>query len=384
MIALIFNKKNGWETSKGFEMKEVSAPALNEKENKTDAHAVIIKVHYAGVCGSDRGIWLRHAFRDQILGSLEMEQKEHRIVGHEFFGEVVQVGSRVEAEYHIRKGDFVSCESHVICNQCFQCVRGEKHVCTNEKILGISHDGAFAELVKVPAHIVWKTNTSKIRPEVAAMQEPFGNAVHAARKVDLRGKTVALCGLGPIGLFAALVAKGLGASTIIGIEPNEKAASMARELGVDYVIPLKPQEKTHPFEHDQNIVKEIFEITGGIGVDVSFEMAGFNSSVNNAILSTRRGGDVILFGIKSGNFTIEHYDRLIVRGLTLHAVIGRRVFETWETTRSLLEDTRNGIQEKMFNVILQRGEGTILPIKDYTVERFEQMMLHHPKILIQF
>lgn len=384
MIALVFNKKNGWEATKGFDIREVPTPTLNEKENTTDNLAVIIKVHYAGVCGSDRGIWSRQAFRDQILGSLEAEKKDYRIVGHEFFGEITQVGSQVRQKYGIHKGDFVSCESHVVCNQCFQCLRGEKHVCTNEKILGISHDGAFAQYIKVPAHIVWKTETTKIRPEVAAMQEPFGNAVHAASKVDLRGKTVALFGLGPIGLFAALVAKGMGAATIIGIEPNNKAASMARELGVDYVIPIPPQEKKNSFEHDKNVVKEIFEITGGLGVDVSFEMAGFNSSVNNAILSTRRGGDVILFGIKSGNFTIEYYDRMIVRGLTLHAVIGRRVFETWEITRALLEDTSNGIQEKMFNVILQHGEGTLLPIKDYTKDRFEQLMLVHPKILLQF
>ncbi len=384
MIALIFDKKNGWESPRGFEIKEVPTPVLNEKNSRADALTVIIKVHYAGVCGSDRGIWYRQAFKDQIFGSLEAEKKDYRIIGHEFFGEVIQLGSDVGREFHLKKGDFVSCESHVVCNICFQCRRGEKHVCMNEKILGISYDGAFAEYIKVPAHIVWKTDTSKIRPEIAAMQEPFGNAVHAASKVDLKGKTVALFGLGPIGLFAALVMKGMHAMTIIGIEPNEKAGWMARELGIDYVIPIKPQKKANPYEHDESVIKEIFEITDGRGVDVSFEMAGFNSSVNNAILSTRRGGDVILFGIKSGNFTIECYDRLIVRGLTLHAVIGRRLFKTWETTRALLEDTSNGIQEKMFNVILQRGENTILPVREYSKERFERMMLKHPKILIQF
>lgn len=384
MRSLIFDKKQGWDTSKGFDLKDIPIPTLCEKENAVDAHAVIIKVHYAGVCGSDRGIWSRQAFRDQILGSLEQEKKDYRIVGHEFFGEISELGSQVEKNYFLQKGDYVSCESHVICNQCFQCLRGEKNVCTNEKILGISHDGAFAEYCKVPAHIVWKTDTTRIRPEVAALQEPFGNAVHAASKVDLNGKTVALFGLGPIGLFETLVVKGMGAATIIGVEPNSKAVSMARELGIDYVIPLRQKIKANQYEHDEEVVKEIFEITDGRGVDVSFEMAGFNSSVNNAILSTRRGGDVILFGIKSGNFTIEHYDRLIVRGITLHAVIGRQVFETWEKTRALLEDTANGIQEQMFSVILQRGEGTILPIGQYTKERFEALMLAHPKILIQF
>ncbi len=385
MKALVFDRsKTSWEESRGFELADVPKPTLDEKEEPADSSAVIIKVHYAGVCGSDRGIWYRQAFRDQILGSLEASKQDYRIIGHEFFGEIVEAGSDVERMHHIKKGDFVSCESHVVCNTCFQCSRGEKHVCTNEKILGISHDGAFAEILKVPAHIVWKTDTKKIRPEVAAMQEPFGNAVHAASKVDLTGKTVALFGLGPIGLITVLVARGMGAKTIIGIEPNSKAAMMAQELGIDYVIPLQSQQKANLFEHDEEVVRQIHDITDGRGVDVSFEMAGFNSSVNNAILSTRRGGDVILFGIKSGNFIIEHYDRLIVRGLTLHAVIGRQVFGTWEKTRKLLEDTTNGIQEKLFTIILQRGEKTILPIREYTKERFESMMTEHPKFLIQF
>ena len=101
----------------------------------------------------------------------------YRIIGHEFFGEVIQVGSKVK---NIKPGDFVACESHVVCNKCYQCLHGQKNVCTNEKILGISVDGGFAEYAKVPAQVVWKTDTGKIRPEVAAMQEPFGNAVHAA------------------------------------------------------------------------------------------------------------------------------------------------------------------------------------------------------------
>ena len=138
----------------------------------------------------------------------------------------------------LKVGDFAAPESHVVCNNCFQCLRGEKHVCTNEKILGISHDGGFAEYVKLPAHIVWKTDTTKIRPELGALQEPFGNAVHAGNVVPLKGKTIAVFGLGPIGMFLTLVARGLGATTIIGVEPNPVSQNMAKKLGIDYVIPL--------------------------------------------------------------------------------------------------------------------------------------------------
>lgn len=383
MKALTVDTTKQWDSSRGFDFVDVESPTIDEARNSSDASAVLIKVYYAGVCGSDRGIWYRQAFRDQILGSVRTEGQTRRIVGHEFFGEIVDAGSIARDRYHLAKGDYVACESHVVCNVCFQCRRGEKHVCTNEKILGISYDGAFAEYIKVPAHIVWKTDTTKIRPEVAALQEPFGNAVHAASKVDLRGKTVGIFGLGPIGLFALLVIKGMGAKNIIGVEPNPKAADMARELGIDYVIPLQSAIKEHSYRQDGEVVQRMREITDGIGVDVAFEMAGFNSSVNNAIYSTRRGGDVILFGIKSGDFVIENYDHLIVRGLTLHAVIGRHVFGTWEITRSLLEKTSNGIQELLWNVVLQQGRDTVLPLSEYSNERFEAMLNQHPKILLQ-
>jgi len=386
MKALVFDKsKYSWESSKGFEKVDVPEPVLEEKTNPVDANSVIIRVHYAGVCGTDRGIWYRQAFKDAILNSIDGENKPYRIIGHEFFGEVAQVGSKVKV---LKPGDFVSCESHVVCNQCYQCLRGEKHVCTKEKIIGISQDGCYAEYIKVPEHIVWKTDTSKIRPEVAAMQEPFGNAVHAASKVDLKGKTVAIFGLGPIGLFLALVIRGLGAKSIIGVEPNPIAQDMAKRLGIDYVIPLPqaqgPQGSYKAYQHNSEVTDEIKKITGGVGVDVSFEMAGFNSSVNNCLYATRRGGDIILFGIKTGDFVFEDFNRLIVHGFTLHAVIGRQLWKTWETTRALLEKADNQIQEKMYNIILNQGRDTILSIDDYTPEVFEVMMLKHPKILLQF
>lgn len=399
MKALVFDKaKNNWNASRGFDLVDVPKPGIKNTDD------VIIKVHYAGVCGSDKGIWYRTAFRDQILNSIDAEneplsasatlgalsprqervirKKSYRIIGHEFFGEIVELGSEAAKKFKLKKGDFVSCESHVVCNECYQCLRGEKNVCTNEKILGISHDGGFAEYAKVPAHVVWQTDTAKIRPEIAAVQEPFGNAVHAASKVDLKDKTIAIFGLGPIGLFLLLIAKGIGAKEIIGVEPNPVSQEMAKKLGIDYIIPLKSENQSP--KHDSEVVEEIMRITNGVGADVSFEMAGFNNSLNNAIFATRRGGEVILFGIKTGDFILEDYNRLIVRGLTLHAVIGRQIWKTWETTRTLLENPKNKIQEQIYRVILNEGRGTILPISEYTKERFEKMITEHPKILLQF
>ncbi len=413
MKALVFDKsKYGWETSKGFELVNIPEPVLGVG----DEEKIIMKVHYAGVCGTDKGIWNRMAFKDQILSSIDAEitspnpslekegdtavipplaegrqggVKTYRQLGHEFFGEVKEVGANVK---NLKPGDFVACESHVVCNKCYQCLHGQKNVCTNEKILGITVDGGFAEYAKVPAQVAWRTDTGKIRPEVAAMQEPFGNAVHAASKVDLKGKTVAIFGLGPIGMFLTIIVKGMGASSIIGIEPNPVAEDMAKKLGIDYVIPLsgsagQPVSKSanaKPYAHNEAVIDEIKKITGGLGVDVAFEMAGFNDSVNNTIASVRRGGDVILFGLKNGDFVFEDFNKLVMKGITIHCVAGRQIWETWEITKKLMEDVSNGVQEKLFNVILDRGHETILPIGEYTKERFEEMMKKHPKFLIQF
>jgi threonine 3-dehydrogenase len=379
MKALIFDKsKFDWDNSKGFEKVEIPQPVLD----KNDEDKVILKVLYAGVCGTDRGIWYRQAFKEAILGSIDEQIKHrgkaYRVIGHEFFGEVLEIGSGVK---DIKIGEMISCESHVVDNKCFQCLNGQKNVCTNEKILGISIDGGFAEYAKVPAQVAWKTDINKIRPEVAVMQEPFGNAVHAASKLDLKGKTVAIFGLGPIGSFLVLVAKGMGAKKIIGIEPNDKAIDMGRRLGVDEIIKIGPSKDIH---HDNAIIEKIFLSTNGLGVDVAFEMAGYNNSVNNAIASVRRGGDVILFGLKTGDFVFEDFNRLVMKGIDIHCVAGRQIWGTWEITKKLMENKKNGVQEKLWNVLLNCGKGTILDFKDYSKELFEQKMLENPKILLKF
>ena len=132
-------------------------------------------------------------------------------MGHELLGEVVEVGAEAYRDYGLRPGDIVAAESHIVDDTCYQCRVGDKHVCATAQIIGISVDGCFSELVKLPGKTLWPTDLTKIRPEVAVLQEPFGNAVHACTKVNLRGQSVAIIGLGTIGLFAVPIARALGA-----------------------------------------------------------------------------------------------------------------------------------------------------------------------------
>jgi threonine 3-dehydrogenase len=386
MKALVYDKSTmPWDKTKGFELRDVPRPHIDEANNPTDGDSVIIKVIFAGFCGSDKGIWHRKAFKGHIFDSLKKEKATTRTIGHEFVGEIVETGSRVFNNFGYKDKDIMASESHIICNNCYQCQIGQTHICNDDQIIGISHQGCFAEYIKLPAQVLWPTNTRKIKPKVAALQEPFGNAVHACMAADLRGKTVGVFGCGTIGLFAVMAAKALGATKVIGIEPVQKNLDMASAIGADEVIKLDTSKAAkNGWVADKDIIKQVREMTDGIGVDVAMEMAGFNSSVNNAIQSTRRGGEVVLFGLKQGNFHIQHYERMIVNGLTLHSVIGRRIFETWVVTRNLLEDKSNGIQDNIFDVILGGGKETVVHIDDFEPESFEQKLNQWPKLVIQF
>lgn len=373
-----------WASTRGLWKRQVDRPELNESRDPADATSVIVKLRYAGFCGSDRGIWFRKSFGDMIRESLARDGKSTRIVGHELLGDVLAMGSRATAETSVRVGDTVTTESHQTCGRCFQCRQGDTHVCADNKIIGISTDGCFAEYAKLPARTLWAVDLQKIRPEVAAVEEPFGNAVHCAQQVDLRGKRIAIFGCGTIGLFFTAIARAMGAKTIIGIEPFAPNAARARRLGIDHVITPSTQPGAMPYAHDESVVRKVMELTDGVGVDAAFELAGPNASVNNAIAVTRRGGHVIVFGLKSGDFTIERFDRVIMNGLQIHGVVGRRIFETWEITRRLLEAREPNVQDQVWNVILDGGNGTLIDFATFDRERFENSLQEHPKLVLKF
>jgi len=385
MWALTYDREaDPWETTVGLRKTEVERPTLDETRDYHDRASVLVRPIMTGFCGSDRGIWFRSAFKDMIFKSLDRDHRSSRVIGHELLGKVVSVGSEAKRAFGLDVGDIVSTESHIICGACYQCRIGDTHVCADDKIIGISQDGCFAETVKLPAKAVWRTNIDKIRPEVAAVQEPFGNAVHACTKVNLRGKRVAIVGCGTIGLFAVAVARAMGANYIIGVEPMENHAEMARRLGADVVLRPSPGGDKTSHLSDPELTAQIRKLTDGVGVDVALEMTGINSSVNNAIHAVRRGGDVILFGLKSGDAVIQGFDRLIVDGISLHSVIGRRIFETWHITRHLLESRDPNIHDLIWEVILNRGEGTMFDFKDYDPASFQKAISTYPKVVIRY
>jgi threonine 3-dehydrogenase len=380
MWALVVDR-DAWDTSRGFRKTRVARPHLDERAAPQDAQNVIVQVLYAGVCGTDRGIYERTSLRETILKSLDGEAKRERILGHELVGRLVELGSEVEPLFGYRSGQIVSTESHIYCGRCYQCRLGQTHICSDDRIIGVSRDGGFAEYIKLPARVLWPTDTERVGLEVAAIQEPFGNAVHACTRIDLRGKTVGIFGTGTIGLFATIIAKPLGAARVIGIEPAPERRELALRAGADLVLPVR---KSAAHESDAELIEAVRSHTGGVGLDVALEMSGFNGSVNNAIQATRRGGDVVLFGLHSGDFTIERFERIIMNGLTLTSVIGREIFRTWTFTQRLLEDRTNGIQDKIVDLILHGGRDVILDIDAFETERFERMMREYPKILLRF
>lgn len=384
-------EKDGWDASRGFFMRKLPMPVLNEQERPEDALSVIVRVLHAGVCGSDRGLWYRNAFHQLMHDSLKREGKTLRVVGHEFVGEIVDAGSMVQHLYYdedeknvakIEVGSLVSGDSHVTCGRCHQCRIGEAQVCLNEAILGISLDGVFAEYVKVPAKNLWAVDERRVRREIAALYDPFGNAVHAATKVDFRGQRVAVFGVGAIGMFTVLLLRHFGAAKIIAVDVNAVNLQTAAALGAHETILIAEEDKRNEWEYDRRAVERIMELTYGKGVDIAMEMAGPASSLNNCIASTRRGGHIVAFGIKDGDVCIPGFSQMVVvRGLTVHGVIGREIFRTWQIAQRVLSDRTNGIQDAIWDTMLKKGNGTVLPFRAFAPETFEKAMEEHPKII---
>ena len=241
----------------------------------------------------------------------------------------------------------------------------------------------FAEYVKLPAKALWPTNIDLIDQKWMPYRA-VGNAVHACQVRDLRGKTVAILGCGTIGLFAILIARGMGASKIIGVEPDPHHAELARRLGCDAVFSPSRPPADAPYRSDPALVEQVRALTDGIGVDVSMEMAGFNASLNNAIKMTRRGGDVVLFGVKNGDAVIEDSHRVVMDGIQTYGVVGRQIFGT---SGDHAQSPRDRVERHPAGCVgchPQPWRGPWSTLRTGRQPSFEEAIRTHPKVVISF
>lgn len=295
----------------GLALEEVAVPVPRDDE-------VLVEVEAASVCGTDL-----HIFRWDAWA-------QHRIVppltlGHEFAGTVVEVGRAVR---HVSVDDYVSAESHVTCGGCFHCRTGRAHMCEGTQILGVDRDGAFAQYVAVPESVIWQNDRAKLPPELATLQEPFGNAVFALGHEDVAGKTVAILGCGPVGLFGIGIARASGAGRVLASDRTPFRLALAEQMGVHAALDVRDVDDVAAWFVEQN---------EGEHPDVVFEMSGAPEAIGDAFRIVRNGGRVILFGIPAQPVELDVAEALIFKNLTVSAVSGREVFATWYKTRWLLE-----------------------------------------------
>ncbi len=302
-------------------VKTMSGPGAELQEVPTPTpprDGVLVKIKSVSICGTDFHVYSWDAWAQNRV-------KPPVLMGHEWAGEVVEVGPEVTS---LKVGDYVSGESHKVCGHCLQCRTGQGHVCQNTKIFGVDTQGCFADYFAVPESSVIK-NDPRVPPEIACMQDPLGNAVHAALAGEIIGKSVAVLGCGPIGLFAIAVCKAVGAGPIWASDTTEYRLKLAQKVGADHVVQV-------PAEDIETRVKEATE---GQGVDVVLEMSGAPPAIQQAMRLTRPGGRVSLMGIPSKAVSLEVAEDIIFKGLTVQGIVGRRLYDTWYTMKSLLANS---------------------------------------------
>lgn len=287
----------------------VPVPTIGERD-------ILVRVDAASICGTDLHIYL---WDEWAAGRM----KPPIVFGHEFCGTVVRAGSGVT---RVRLGDFIAAESHITCGTCLECRAGQLHACRDVRIIGVDREGAFAQYVAIPEENAWIASRS-LPPEIATIEEPMGNAVHTVSSTPIVGATVAVFGLGPLGLFATRVAQVYGAARVYGVEISPFRSELGLKMGVERV--LNPQTEDVP--------AALRNETAGEGVDVVLEMSGNQKALNQALDGLRHGGTIALLGLPSKNVELNLADDVIFKGVTVKGIVGRRVPETWYQTRGLLE-----------------------------------------------
>ena len=289
------------------------------------ADEVLVKVQATSICGTDVHIYNWDSAAQVYI------RRVPQIQGHEFAGEVVEVGKKVK---RFKVGDYVSAETHFFCGKCVQCKNGQKHICETEKgrIFGLSCDGCFAEYVVVPEKILWRNNPG-LPPEIATLQEPLGNAVYCALgdyDKDLNGKAVLILGDGPIAMLASGVCKAEGACSVAVVGRHQRRLEISQEMGADIVIN----------EREEDVVEYLSRENPRRGFDVVLEMAGSKTARELAIELVRDGGRISLFGIDTDPLTIENCGRYVRSAKKILPITGRLIWRSWNQAKKLLESGR--------------------------------------------
>jgi threonine 3-dehydrogenase len=276
---------------------------------------VLIRVHRTGICGTDLHIYNWDAWAAKTI-------PVPMVVGHEFVGEVVAVGSNVN-DFHA--GDIVSGEGHVVCGRCRNCMAGRRHLCAHTEGVGVNRTGAFAEYIALPMTNIWRHHDG-VDKDVAAIFDPFGNAVHTALQFPVLGEDVLITGAGPIGLMAAAIVRFAGARHVVITDVNEERLRLAKKMKVTRAVNPK-QTKL------QDVQKEL-----GMqeGFDVGLEMSGNAGAFRDMISQMAHGGRIALLGIPPTEIAID-WNEVIFSMLTIKGVYGREMYETWYQMSVMLE-----------------------------------------------
>ncbi len=294
--------------TKGIWLQDVPEPQISINDVK-------IRVLYTGICGTDLHIhdWDSWARKTIQIGL---------VIGHEFVGEVVEIGSNVT---DVPLGALVSGEGHVVCGRCRNCLAGRRHLCAHTKGLGVNRDGAFAQYVVLPASNIWQ-HTAAISPEIASIFDPFGNAVHTALAFPVLGEDVLVTGAGPIGIMAAAVAKHAGARHVVISDPNPYRRALAEKVGVTLSVdPTK--ESLADVQRSLNMHE---------GFDVGLEMSGNAHAFRDMIANMSHGAKIAILGIPAADIAID-WNRVIFNQITLRGIYGREMYETWYKMTVMLE-----------------------------------------------
>ncbi|HTZ44528.1 MAG TPA: L-threonine 3-dehydrogenase [Jatrophihabitans sp.] len=308
----------------GFEFVERPEPEAGPGEVK-------IRVLRTGLCGTDLHIEAWDAWA-------QGEIRTPLIPGHEFYGEVVDLGTGVR---DVRVGDRVSGEGHVVCGTCRNCRAGRRQMCIRMQSVGVHRDGAFAEYVVIPESNVW-VHADSIDPDVGAIFDPFGNAVHTALAYPLVGEDVLITGAGPIGLLAAAVARHVGARFVVATDVSPARLELARRLDVDLAVDVR----------ETKIADAQRQLGMREGFDVGLEMSGHPTALPEMIANMNHGGRIAMLGLPSQPIGVD-WARVVSHMLTIKGIYGREMYETWYAMSAMLASSQQ-LRESVSAVITDR------------------------------